>query len=386
MAQDDKDIAATNVKLESAGQNVENNDYFSQAIEQYEKRIYDLQQMLEITRSLCSTVELNTLIESILYVTMAQMRALAAGVFILNTDDGFDLGNNFSGFELDSSLSYSISMNSKLIEILSAAQDKVYTLKELREPLLAEDHQNLRILESLRATLIIPLISKNHMNGILVLGERISSNPDDDYDTYEKDEISIIASLASVAINNAFLVEKSSTDMMTKLKLKYYFFNILQDKLDASAVDGNNVSVMMFDIDFFKKFNDTYGHACGDYVLIEVAKLIKNRVRIGDLASRYGGEEFTVMLNNADAKEAVMAAERIRQSIESHDFFYQNQHMKVTISVGVAVYDKETNPVSTAKALVEQADQGLYVSKRNGRNRVTLVTPKLLETLAAQAN
>ena len=386
MAQDDKDIAATNVKLESAGQNVEKNDYFSQAIEQYEKRIYDLQQMLEITRSLCSTVELNTLIESILYVTMAQMRALAAGVFILNTDDGFDLGNNFSGFELDSSLSYSISMNSKLIEILSAAQDKVYTLKELREPLLAEDHQNLKILESLRATLIIPLISKNHMNGILVLGERISSNPDDDYDTYEKDEISIIASLASVAINNAFLVEKSSTDMMTKLKLKYYFFNILQDKLDASAVHGNNVSVMMFDIDFFKKFNDTYGHACGDYVLIEVAKLIKNRVRIGDLASRYGGEEFTVMLNNADAKEAVMAAERIRQSIESHDFFYQNQHKKVTKSVGVAVYDKETNPVSTAKALVEQADQGLYVSKRNGRNRVTLVTPKLLETLAAQAN
>ena len=106
MAQDDKDVAATNVKLESAGQNVEKNDYFSQAIEQYEKRIYDLQQMLEITRSLCSTVELNTLIESILYVTMAQMRALAAGVFILNTDDGFDLGNNFSGFELDPSLSF----------------------------------------------------------------------------------------------------------------------------------------------------------------------------------------------------------------------------------------------------------------------------------------
>ena len=360
-------------------------EYTSKTPEQYEKQIYDLQQMLEISRSLCSTFELNNLIESILYITMAQMRTIAAGIFILNADkaDGFYLGNNYSGFELDASIDYTISTESKLIEILSATQNRVYTTDDLWRLMPRSGQKDLAPLESLHPTLIIPLISKNHLNGILLLGERIATNSDDGakYDSYEIDEICIIASLASVAINNAFLIEQSSTDMMTKLKLKYYFFNTLRDKLDSAMEDGRNISVIMLDIDFFKKFNDTYGHACGDYVLKEVARQIKESVRSIDLASRYGGEEFTVMLDNTGAEEAVAVAERIRQSIEAHDFFYQDQHMKVTISLGVAVYDKETNPVASEKVFVDQADQGLYCSKRNGRNQVTLVTPELLKTL-----
>ena len=356
--------------------------------EQYEKQIYDLQQMLEISRSLCSTFELDKLIESIIYITMAQMRALAAGIFILNTEDAdkFYLGDNFSGFELDSSIDYTLPLSSHVIEKLGKSQNKVYTVEELGVDLPESSHKDLQVLESLHPSLIIPLISKNHLNGILILGERIGFNPDDCcvYDDYEKEEICIIASLASVAINNAFLVERSSTDMMTMLKLKYYFFNYLREKLDSAAIDGTNIAVMMFDIDFFKSFNDTYGHACGDYVLMEVAKLIKDNVRSVDLASRYGGEEFTVMLDNTNDEEAILVAERIRKNIEEHDFFYQNQHMHVTISIGVSVYDKELNPVTSERTLVEQADQGLYFSKRNGRNRVTLMTKELLETIQAK--
>lgn len=356
----------------------------SKTAEEYEKQIYDLQQMLEITRSLCSTIELNKLIESILYVTMAQMRALGAGVFVLNTEDSgrFYLGSNYSGFELDASVEYTISTESKLVEFITANQNKVYTTKELRESLPETEVREIEVLESLRPTLIVPLILKNHLNGILVLGERISTSPEDsDYDPYEKSEICTIASLAAIAVNNASLVEQSSTDMMTRLKLKYYFFNVLTDKLDTAAYDENNVCVMMFDIDFFKKFNDTYGHACGDYVLQEVAKLIRNSIRSNDLASRYGGEEFTVMLDKTSTENAMAIAERIRKNIEKHDFFYQDQHMKVTISVGVSVFDAEKNPVTSAKSLVDQADKALYVSKRNGRNQVTLVTPELLASL-----
>ncbi len=355
----------------------------SKTVEQYEKQIYDLQQMLEISRSLCSTFELDKLIESIIYITMAQMRALAAGVFILNAEDAdaFYLGNNYSGFELDASLNYAINADSKVVEILSTSQDRVYTTDDLKELLPKSEEKNLAVLESLHPTLIIPLIAKNHLNGILLLGERIGVDTSS-FDSYEIEEICIIASLASVAINNAFLVEQSSTDMMTKLKLKYYFFNTLREKLDIAAVDGTNIAILMFDIDFFKSFNDTYGHACGDYVLKEVAKLIKDSIRAGDLASRYGGEEFTVMLDNTNADEAVVVGERIRKNIETHDFFYEGKHMHVTISVGVAIYDKEENPVASEKILVEQADKGLYSSKRNGRNRVTLMTPELIKNLA----
>jgi diguanylate cyclase (GGDEF)-like protein len=125
----------------------------------------------------------------------------------------------------------------------------------------------------------------------------------------------------------------------------------------------------MLDIDHFKRFNDTYGHACGDYVLQQVAKIISEGVRNHDLAARYGGEEFVVLLGNTDAPSAMMVAERIRKNIEACDFNYENQHMTVTISIGVAVL-QPGKKISPAK-LVEYADEALYISKNNGRNRST---------------
>ena len=348
--------------------------------EEYEKQIYDLQQLLEISRSLCTTLELHTLIESILYITMAQMRVLGAGVFILNSSDSQELllGNNYNGFEVDASINYTIPVDSKLVAHFTA-QNTVFTLDELKQQL--DTSREIKILETLHPTLIVPLILKNHVNGLLFLGERISANDNDEgYTQYEKNEIYTMASLAAIAVNNASLVEQSSTDMMTHLKLKYYFFSVLTDKLDAAASDGQNLAVMMFDIDFFKKFNDTYGHACGDYVLQEVARIIKKSIRSADMASRYGGEEFTVLLNKTNKKNAMAVAERIRKNIATHDFFYQGQHMNVTISGGVAMFDLDKNPIASAKVLVDQADQAMYISKRNGRNCVTFADSKILES------
>lgn len=351
---------------------------YKELTSQYEKKIYDLQQLLEISRSLCTTLELPTLIESIIYITMAQMRVLGAGVFILESleSNAFKLANNFSGLEPDPSLEYNIPANSRLIEKIGTTS-KVYTLKELETELPKE--KDLKYISSLKPTLIVPLTLKNRLNGILLLGERISVCEDEtQFTDYEKNEIFLIASLAAIAVNNASLVEQSSTDMMTKLKLKYYFFNALTDKLDLAFAQNQPLSVIMFDIDFFKKFNDTYGHACGDYVLQTVAKIIKNGIRGQDMASRYGGEEFTVMLHNTGKEEAVLVADRIRQQIEKTDFFYEDQHMQVTISSGVSVFSVDNNPVGSAKQLVDQADQALYMSKRNGRNRVTYADPAIL--------
>ena len=174
-----------------------------------------------------------------------------------------------------------------------------------------------------------------------------------------------------MAINNAALLERSSTDMMTRLKLKYFFFNQLTDRLDLAYAQGLPIGVIMFDIDHFKSFNDTYGHTCGDYVLTAVAKVIKNSIRSQDMASRYGGEEFTVMLPNTLKEDVLQVAERIRSSIESMEFNYEGQKVKVTISGGVSVFDKEENPVTNAKEFVIQADKALYVSKTSGRNRIT---------------
>ncbi len=340
----------------------------------YEAKLYNYGQLLEVSRSLCSTLELPQLIETIIYSIMGQMSVLGGGLFIKESFDSntFKLGGNHSGLDLDPSYSYEIFSDSRLMAVLSS-KERVYTIAEL-EKLVGKDDYDIKSLRTLKPSLIVPLFLKNRVNGILVLGERLGNA----FSDYDKKQILINASIMSIAVNNASLVEQSSTDMMTHLKLKYYFFNALTDKLDSALSQNLPLSVIMFDIDHFKRFNDTYGHACGDYVLQTVAKIIRNGIRGQDMASRYGGEEFTVMLYDTSLEEAKLVAERIRTSIQNYDFTYENQHMKVTISGGIAVFSTDNNPVNSASQLVNQADQALYLSKRNGRNRVTYADPAVI--------
>lgn len=339
---------------------------------QYEKKIYDLEQLLDIAKSFCQNLDFANLLESIVYISMAQMHVLGAEIFVrdLITNENFvletakDFLNDHKTVIPVSTPISSVLLNTK----------RPMTFEELKKDI--GECPDLDILEKLNPTLIVPLIQKNHLNGMLILQERIAIEDESSYSEYEQNQIMSIAGLASVAINNAALLEMSSTDMMTHLKLKYYFFNLLTEAIDAAFLNKQHVAVIMFDIDFFKKFNDTYGHECGDFVLINVADLIRKNLREADVASRYGGEEFTALLIDAGKEEAMVVAERIRSTINEHDFIYNGQHLHVTISGGVSVFDADTNLVASPNEFVNQADQGLYISKNNGRNRVTFFEPK----------
>lgn len=336
---------------------------------QYEKKIYDLEQLLDIAKSFCQNLDFDNLLESIVYICMAQMHVLGAEIFVrdLITNENYVLETAKDLFDEGEKpfIPVSSSITKKLLDV-----QMPITFDELK--LLIDDQHTLSVLKSLSPTLIVPLIQKSHLNGLLILQERIAIEDDVSYTEYELNQIMSIASLASVAINNAALIEQSSTDMMTHLKLKFYFFNVLSESIDEAFLQNQNVAVLMFDIDFFKSFNDTYGHECGDYVLINVANIIKKNLRDTDVASRYGGEEFTILLPNTKTEDAVLVAERIRSAIDTTDFVYNGQHMHVTISCGVSVFDAETNLVNSPNEFVNQADQALYVSKSKGRNRVTL--------------
>ncbi|MCR5723689.1 MAG: GGDEF domain-containing protein [Treponema sp.] len=349
----------------------------AETVSQYEKKIYDLEQLLEICRSLCSTIEFSTLIESILYTCMGQMHVLGAGVFILEALDSniLLLDNNYNGMDLDPNITYQISISHPLVSVISK-NNTVYTKDELIRAL--PEGTDLKMITSLHPSLIVPLMHRNRLTGILLLGDRLMMNEETRFTAYEKEQILAISSLAAIAINNAALVERSSTDMMTHLKLKYFFMQVLGDKLDTALTQESPVAVIMLDIDFFKRFNDTYGHACGDYVLQTVAKIMRSAIRSEDLAARYGGEEFTLMLHNTGKEDAITVADRIRTKIEQYDFCYENLHVQVTISVGVAEFNPKTNPTTSPRALIDQADQALYISKRNGRNRVTFADSKII--------
>lgn len=360
------------------------NETIDQLTERYEKRLYDVQQLLEIARSLCSTLDYSTLIESILYTCMCQMRVLGAGIFVLDDfeAEAYSLSNNYTGMDLNSAIDYTIPMNDPVVEVLNE-KERVFFVRDLQSAL---PHNNLDQIYSLKPSLIVPLFQKNRMNGILLLGERMDLGDGTAFNDYDIKQILNIASLASMAINNAALLERSSTDMMTRLKLKYYFFNQLTDKLDLANAQGLPMGVIMFDIDHFKTFNDTYGHACGDYVLTTVAKIIKSSIRAQDMASRYGGEEFTVMLPNTLKVDALQVAERIRSNIENANLEYEGTKVHVTISGGVSVFDLEKNRVANAKEFVEQADKALYVSKTSGRNRITFASKEIIESAVKTEN
>lgn len=346
----------------------------TRSLQAAEKELYDCTQMIEIAKSLSSLLDFPVLIESILLTCMCQMRVLGAGMYIQKTfDSGFlTLESDYNTFPLNPDEVYTIDISDPLILYLTE-ENRPHTVKDL--PKRFKKGSAWKQLCSLNPSLIVPLKQKTHLNGILLLGERI--NPEEAvYSDYECCQISTVASLSAIAINNAALVEMTTTDAMTQLKMKHFFYTALADKLENSAKHKLPLSLVMFDIDFFKNVNDTYGHACGDTILKEIASLIFGGIRGQDMAARYGGEEFIVMLLDTDEHAAFKVAERIRHVIENHCFTHDNICIHLTISAGISVFSPEHNEVAV-RTLIDQADRALYNSKRTGRNRVTVFNPSI---------
>jgi two-component system, cell cycle response regulator len=343
------------------------NIQFPAEIEQYERKIYDLRQLIEISKGLNSTLEYNILIDSILLTCMGQMQLLMAGIFLKKGigHENYALHRNYKGFEVDHSIEYELEPESPVIKFIEQ-NFKCYTLDELGA-VVPSDRSHI-ILKMLNPSLVVPLISKGILNGIIILGERINIK---NFTESEKEYLMDIASLAGIAIHNASLYEMATTDMMTKLKIHHYFHTLLIEEIDRARRLSRPLSIIMADIDHFKIVNDTHGHQAGDMILINVARIIKESIRQIDVASRYGGEEFAIILPGTEIHEALIVAERIRQNIEKSTLQYDNMELQATISIGVSQYDSEQD--KTKNTLIERADKALYISKRNGRNIVSFL-------------
>ena len=165
------------------------------------------------------------------------------------------------------------------------------------------------------------------------------------------------------------IYKKDSTkDFLTGLNNVRNFNRFLYDVTKSAKEKGEKLSLLMIDIDFFKKVNDTFGHAEGDVVLRELGKILLKNCRSFDIASRNGGEEFSILLLDCPRIQALQLAERIRSSIEIYQFILSNEtQINITVSIGVASYPEDTNEI---EKLLELADMKLFDAKRTGRNKV----------------
>ncbi len=167
---------------------------------------------------------------------------------------------------------------------------------------------------------------------------------------------------------NIILETLAITDGLTGAYNHRYFYKRLKEEFDRAKRYGTPLSVIMIDIDFFKKINDVYGHLVGDAVLIDLSKLLKQNIRKHDIFARYGGEEFAIILPHTSFEGANKEAERLRRAVENHKFNHINTEGEITISLGFATYPDID--VDKPEDLVKLADSALYEAKNSGRNNV----------------
>ncbi len=224
-------------------------------------------------------------------------------------------------------------------------------------------------------TCVFPLIE-----GKKPFGAIVAYNPVEPLSEGEIKYLEQLSVQASVTVTKAKeymkVLENATLDALTGLNNRHMFYQRLDEATSNAKRQKTPLCCIMTDIDFFKSVNDKYGHAVGDLVLKTAAKTIKKELRQYDIASRYGGEEFAILLPNTPLEEAYKVAQRLRKQIEKKKINISEykidgvEEISITISLGVALYDDNT--MQDSSLLYRAADKGLYIAKESGRNRVVI--------------
>ncbi|HOK41475.1 MAG TPA: diguanylate cyclase [bacterium] len=240
-------------------------------------------------------------------------------------------------------------------------KEEIKTLNKIK---IIERDNSIDIFRLLRIEqlILLPLKVEEENKAIIVITEKSNGLK------LNENEIIFLNTLitqASTALKNALLYELATTDGLTRLYIRRHFINRLKEEMSRTLRYKLSLSLIMLDIDHFKKFNDTYGHQIGDLVLKQFAIILKNSTRDIDIVGRYGGEEFIIALPDTNIEGAKIVAERIRQNVANYEFSGYAEPLKVTTSLGLTEFKEDDND----ETLIKRADDALYQAKANGRNR-----------------
>jgi len=229
------------------------------------------------------------------------------------------------------------------------------------------ESESLKAFDAINPALIIPILGPSGgLYGIVLMGNKVMG---EEYSIPELSFIQHLMSFVSLAMQNHLHYERTLRDVKTGLYNNGFFLTRLNEEIARTKRNESKASIIIIDIDRFKRVNDAFGHLAGDRVLESLALTIKQAIRVEDIPSRFGGEEFTILLPDTDKKKAFLMAERLRATVAALQVPWAPPLPQITISLGIFTFDRYTNLPS--EEILKRADDALYLSKERGRNRTT---------------
>ncbi|MEB3328142.1 MAG: diguanylate cyclase [Candidatus Sericytochromatia bacterium] len=337
-------------------------------VKQQMDNILQLDHLNRLSRSVSRTLELEKVLDIIAQVTLEVVKAERCLIFLWENEQlifgaGRDVEGPLppqAGRERSGTICQKVVDTLQAVHVIDTGQDAELSM---RASVL-----NLKI----ASVIAVPLIAESGLTGVLYIDSRARATA-----TLEKEVavVQAIANTAALAVQNARHYREATIDHLTGLYVRSMFLRRTDEEVRRTRRFGGRFSLLVLDIDHFKRFNDTWGHQTGDNVLRVVARTLREAVRVGlDVPCRYGGEEMVILLPETDTAGAVVTAERIRKLVEGATLpGPDGTPLNVTVSIGVATFPAMA---SSATELFERADEALYASKRNGRNQVSVYEPQ----------
>lgn len=334
--------------------------------EEFSTKIHQLHTLNDVARALNSVLNLDVLFRLIISLATHELGADRGSLMILEGDG------------LRVKAAFGLSEKVKQKTVVKVGEGVCGTVAASGRPLLVRDREDLLELElkgqgSYRdySFVCAPIMIDRKSTGVINITSKKSGEP---FDMEDLNFLETLANHAAIAIRNASLHQHAQlmavTDGLTGLFNHRFFHERLVEEIDRCNRYGKSgLCVLMIDIDDFKHLNDKYGHLAGDHVLKEVSSIIRRESRVSDIVSRYGGEEFAVILPETGKRMSLIFAERLRVLVESKSFAMEDMKIeeKVTLSIGISYFPEDA---SSPSQLIDRADKALYEAKASGKNQV----------------
>ncbi|HNY11601.1 MAG TPA: sensor domain-containing diguanylate cyclase [Candidatus Wallbacteria bacterium] len=335
--------------------------YNTELYEKSEQKVRELTTLYEISRAIASTLNLENVLNLAMKMINQLMNTRRCSILILDRDFKEVNVRVSQGLSEDILRGIKIDDRETVLNFVLRTKQPIL-IKNLEDDLFFRSVKSERY--TTKSFMSVPLNIKDQVIGVI----NVTDKADESF--FDDDDLKLLVTLANQIasdVENARLYEMAVTDGLTEIFNHKYFQQHLEKDMERAKRYQEEISLMMIDIDHFKKCNDTFGHQEGNKVLKKITSILKKSIREVDLLARYGGEEFAIVLPRTPKIGAFEIAQRIRETVENTEFVMGGQQLIITVSIGISSFPDDA---ALQFDLIRKSDMALYHAKKTGRNRV----------------